>query len=317
MRSPVPESSRRRAASLLAMPMLGLVMSTWGCRHVPEPITDRDPVILEDVDLESTWRRFQTAQSDRLDGLSRWTSAGTATLRFVDGDGERRVEQVDLRLWRETPARAAIRLSKVGNAFILAGWNGPRWWFLDETGDEAVLRIHEQGGAAGVGAEGLLSPPVLLVMLGLFPFPEAMPDSLVPLAVDDQGLVESVGFGLEAIDWSSGADAGFAVPGRVVVEVGRDAAGPRQVRWFDEQGRVLLEANLDRAESVETRGRAPGAWPRLPHRIVVSRPDEDQVVVTLDRPLAGGEISSRLFDLEALRRRHPDAIVESMVGGGS
>ena len=70
-----------------------------------------------------------------------------------------------------------------------------------------------------------------------------------------------------------------------------------------------MHATLARFDSVEGRGRPPGDWGTMPGRIELSR-GEDVMVITLDRPLAGGEISANLFDLEAQIRRSQPAVVK-------
>jgi hypothetical protein len=277
------------AACLLAM-LSGCVPPT----HRPSP----DPVVAEvDFDRDAVWAEVRQTQADRLDALGGFSSA--ATIRFTDAGGAARAEQVELRVWRIAPARAAVRLSKVGASFLLAGWNADRWWVLDESGDEKVLRVRRLAGVRPEnGVEAMLAPPVFLALMGLLPWPDAAPEVLDAIRVDDEGRVVGVRFELPQVAWPTTDGPDLAIPGRMQVEVDRFGHGPSRIRLLAADGEVLIESALSRQESVETRGLPPGAWPTLPHRVHVRRWNGDEISISLDVPLAGGEISDRLFDLE-------------------
>lgn len=314
-------AARTVTGMVLAATLAGLL--AVGCAGPGTPVVDEQVVA---IDADSAWAAVRTAQADRLDAMAVFSSAGDATIRFTDADGRRRTEQVDLRLWRVAPTQAAVRLSKVGNAFLLAGWNDDRWWLLDETGDRPVLGIHGFDAAGeGDGVAALLSPPTLLAMLGLMAWPASPPASLRGIDLDADGRPDGFEFELDRLDWvedgtEAGAEAGaedggaaIVLPGRMVVRVLRPSDGPVGVELQDAAGRVVLASRLERFEPVETRGRPPGAWPSVSHRMRATRSNGDEIVVRLDGPLAGGKVSRRLFDLEAIRARVPDAIIEDMV----
>lgn len=297
---------------MLAATLAGMMAA--GCAGPGSPAVEEQAVAIE---ADSAWAAIRSAQADRLDALAILSSAGDATIRFTDADGRRRTEQVDLRLWRVAPTQAAVRLSKVGNAFLLAGWNDDRWWLLDETGDRPVLSIRGFDAAGeGDGAAGLLSPPTLLAMLGLMAWPASPPPSLRGIDLDADGRPDGFEFELDHLDWSDSANVpggeAIVLPGRMVVRLLRPSEGPVAIQLQDPDGRVVLASRLERFEPVETRGRPPGAWPSVSHRMRATRPNGDEIVVRLDGPLAGGTVSRRLFDLEAIRSRVPDAIVEDM-----
>lgn len=288
-----------------------MLLVSAGCT-TPRSRPAEDARILEvEFDPSEVWSSVRQAQSTRLAALATFSSAGTTTIRFTDEVEQVRTEQVELRVWRVSPDRAAIRLSKVGAAFLLAGWNGPRWWVLDESSDTTMLRVRGLDGVRpGQGAEALLAPPVLLAMIGLLPWPAEVPEGMEAIRTDDEGRVVGVRFELPRIAWPTSDGDDLTIPGRMQVEIDRFEQGPRRVRILDHGGVVLIESELGRMESVETRGLAPGAWPILPHRVKVRRWNGDEISVGLDVPLAGGEVSDRLFDLELLRSRHADAIVD-------
>ncbi len=303
-RPTVPLPARLAALAILAV-------ASVGCSG--RAVRTGDEVVGTSItgDRDEIWSKVRAAQSTRLEALATFSSAGTSVARFNDAAGERRTEQVELRMWRVAPDRAAVRLSKVGTSFLLAGWNGPRWWALDESGERPVLRIDRLGGVTiADDPESLVSPPMLLAAIGLLPWPEATPERLEAIATDDDGRVVGVRFELPQVVWPTPGGLDLSIPGRMVVDIGRFDEGPRRIRWLDLDGDVMLDVRLDRLESVETRGRPPGGWPVLPHRAVITLRNGEETSVSLDRPLAGGEVSSRLFDLDVLRQRHPNAIVD-------
>ena len=139
--------------------MLGSLVVLGGCEHGGSKI--EDDWTRGNPEIPGTgeyWEVISRAQSERLEALSVFSSAGTVTLRWTDADGSH-VEQADHRLWKSSADRAAIRLSKVGSSLFLAGWNGDRWWVFDETGDESVLRIRRLNAAEGLGGAGHCNAP--------------------------------------------------------------------------------------------------------------------------------------------------------------
>ena len=297
---------RRRLATTTAFVALLLGV---GCR--PADSTDRSDWtrgIPVEAGTPADWREVESTQARRVAALSRFSSAGTLTLRWSDEDGDH-TEQADHRLWRIAPQQAAVRVSKVGSSLLLAGWNGERWWVLDETGEQRILRIHGWDGVESrTGADGLLSPPVLLAMLGLAVFPEEMPEDFLRAGGRSR-------FTMSPIAWGRGDDA-FVLPGSLVVEIEEPADGPVRLELRDDESRLVASARLERCLPVETLGRPPGAWPQLPHRIRISRPTGDSMVVSFDGPLAQGRISERLFDLDAIIERSAPDLVERLPSGG-
>ena len=252
------------------------------------------------------WEMISRAQSERLEALSIFSSAGTVTLRWTDADGSH-VEQADHRLWRSSADRAAIRLSKVGSSLLLAGWNGDRWWVFDETGDESVLRIRRLNAAEGLGgADGLLSPPALLAMIGFLPWPAEPP-------ADFQTAGARSRFTVDPIRWEVG-DRVLELPGSLVVELMDPTDGPTRLQLRGADGRLVATATHEGLLPVETMGRPPGAWPDLPRRVRIVHSPEDQMVISFDGPLAQGRVSERLFDVESLIERSRPDVIERSVG---
>lgn len=307
-----PRLRGRGAGPVLAAVLVAALM---GCTPTSSS-RDADDAVSLDIDIAATWETIRDAQADRLETLATFTSSADATFRFTDENGDARTEQVDLRVWRVAPAQAAVRLSKLGSSFSLSGWNGDRWWRLDESGKTPVLLIDRVVRDFESLRIDPLTPPVLFAMFGLAPWPEAPPVSLRARGSNPDDGPDSIHFELDRIVWSAD-DGDRVLPIRIRVEIRRPSDGPVRIELLDPAGdRPFAVAELDRPDPVETLGRAPGAWPMLPHRIRIVYSDFE-MVIRFDRPLAGGEVSPRLFDLEAVRRRVPDAIVEDRSGGGS
>ena len=311
----IPGFSASRSMSLV---LAVAALAGTGCvpkAASPPRIGEAPAAVAIEPDVAAVWAELRSAQAGRLAALGTFSSAGDAVIRYTDEDGDRRTEQVDLRLWRVAPVQAAVRLSKVGSSFLLAGWNDARWWLLDESGDTPVLQIRRLGAStAGEGAAALLSPPTFLAMLGLVPWPTTPPASLRAFGTTPEGEPDGLVFELDQLVWRTGDEGEIVLPGTWRFEIRRSLDGPVRVAWLDDLGGVIATSQLERPESVETRGRAPGAWPSLPHRMRVTRRNGDEVVVRLDRPLAGGDVSPRLFDLDVVRRRVPEAIVDDEGG---
>lgn len=279
-----------------------------GCA-VPGEIADRDWTDGRDVrpGTLAEWGPIRDRQADRLAGLSRFSSAGTFIIEFEEEDGRTRTERLNHRLWRVAPDKAALRLSLAGMTGARLGWNGDRWWILDEMPDRPELRVVDLA-TSGPGAQpgnGMMAPPMLMVALGLMPYPEKAPE-------DFEVAGDRARFTLDSTFWQ-GTAGDASSRQRVRVVTGDPLDGPVGIELVDPAGEASVIAVLGRFDSVETLGRPPGAWPNLPHRIeVVSNGTrQGRWVATFDQPLAQGRISERLFDLDALVERSDPIIIES------
>ena len=278
--------------------IVGLVLATLGapvgCRTTdvaPRSEPEPEPVPVSD----ETWLELRAAQVARLERLARLTARGSVLIDVEDESGERRAERAEHRFWREAPERAAVRLSKAGIGLSMTAWNGNRWWVMDESGDDVVLEVH------ALDAEGdhtLLAPPLLVAMAGLSDFPETPPADLVRIG-------ESYRFTIPepVLD-------GRSPRATLEITVADPRDGPTRIVRRS-TGLATIRSVLTRFDSVEGRGRPPGDWASMPGRIEVVRGD-DRLVITLDRPLAGGEMSPRLFDLDAQIERSNPSIVRGL-----
>ena len=85
-----------------------------------------------------------------------------------------------------------------------------------------------------------------------------------------------------------------------------DSSGPRSVELIAFDGSVVAKSVLTRFKPVECRGMPQGAWPILPFRIHMVMPSgtgrNSEATLSLDRPYAGGDVPSRMFDLLELKK---------------
>lgn len=288
---------------LASLALVGL----GGC-SLPGKAVDPDWSLGEDVraGTKDEWGAIRDRQASRLEALSRFSSAGTFILRFEDEEGRSKTERLNHRLWRVAPDKAALRLSVGGMTGARLGWNGDRWWILDETPDRPELRVVDLKAAGPRSNDDgkILSPPSLMAAIGLMPFPQEIPADFVVAG-------DRARFTLDSIRWR-GAEGDVFSGQHVRIVVGDPADGPTRIEFFDVTNGVVATVGLGRFDSVETLGLPPGAWPILAHRIeaVSSRAGQGQWVATFDQPLAQGRISERLFELEALIERSDPLILE-------
>ena len=252
------------------------------------------------------WTVIAEAQARRLDALSTFSGNGSLVIDSKDAQGKSTTDRLNHRLWRIAPDRAALRLSLSGITLGRLGWNGSRWWFLNEGPDRPELTVVDMATPREPVSmeERTLSPPSMMFLIGLMPFPSEAPSDFM-IAGDPAR------FRLEAIRWPS-PDGDLVVGAPHAVVVGTPANGPIGIEVLDEAGQPSGVVSLSRFEPVETLGKPPGAWPNLPNRIVMSSTQEDleRMVITFDGPLAQGRVSERLFDLEALVERVDPVLVE-------
>jgi hypothetical protein len=277
--------------------VMAIVSIFAGCEVVPRTVPDDQGTIRPGSAPE--WARLADTQNQRLGLLDHFTSAGTITIDMRDEQDRMQQEQADHRIWRGGDSKAAIKISKLGSTLVSASWNGPSWWIFDESGDEVTLRIQDVDSSATVlGPDRLLAPPVLMAMIGLVPFPIEAPEDFVSIG-------EGFRFTLGEIAVGDGSER-VVSPGRLEVRIHRSLDGPASIRLFDDSGIEVAMSVLTKVNSVDRIGSPPGAWPRIPYRMEIRRDRGERLVMSLDAPLAGGRISTRLFDLEVqIERSNP------------
>ena len=286
-----------RSHGALALAVLAGVLIFAGCQAVSRTHPEDEGTSRPGSATE--WTELIEVQNQRLGLLDHFTTAGTITIDMRDEQDQMQREQADHRIWRGGVSKAAIKISKIGSTLVSAAWNGPRWWIFDESGDEVTLRVRSVGSSAtDRGPDRLLAPPILMAMIGFVPFPVGAPDDFVSIGGGFR-------FTLREIATGTGTER-VVFPGSLEIRVLRPIDGPASVRLFDDSGIEVARSELTKVDSVDRIGSAPGAWPRVPHRIEIRRDRGERLVMSFDAPLAGGRISDRLFDLEAqIERSNP------------
>ncbi|MCH2161821.1 MAG: hypothetical protein MK085_08105 [Phycisphaerales bacterium] len=261
-----------------------------------------NPVRVAPPEVQRAWSVIRNAQASRLEALDHFATSAQLSLAWRE-DGRDRWEQADARIWWTLPDRMALRLSRVGTRLLMAGWRGDTWWVFDETGDDTTLSIFPLSGR-GQGEDRLLSPPMLLVLTGLLPFPEEPP---ADLALVGEDVFRFTIRGLAADGEGSLRGLGLSA------EVELDARGPRRL-VLRSGDREVARSELDRRTPVERDGSAMGAWPVLPFVVNAVFPGPEghdgRMILSIDRPRAGKEPPARLFDLDGLTRSIEPASVE-------
>ncbi|MBC03971.1 MAG: hypothetical protein CMJ34_11825 [Phycisphaerae bacterium] len=298
-------SRRFRRVLLWCLPGIALGLAS-GCRT--DDAAEADWARGREVrpGTAAEWAVFAEAQAGRLDTLSSFSSNGSLVLDSRDEEGRPTTNRLNHRLWRVAPDKAAVRLSVSGITIGRLGWNGLQWWMLNEDPDPPELMVVDMEASPVVStrAEETMSPPVMLFLIGLIPFPAEPP-------VDFMVAGDRASFTLDSIRWPIG-DGALTAAQRHRIVVGQPARGPIGIEVLDDAEEPLSSITLGRFEPVETLGSPPGAWPDLPHRVeVVSRGAVfDRLVITFDGPLARGRISERLFSLPSLIERVDPVVLD-------
>ena len=228
----------------------------------------------------------------RVGGLKHLWAKGVAELRWKDASGDH-FEQGDLDLRWCAGRGLAASVSKFGERHAWLGSDGVRWWRFSPKATPPALDVGEVApspGRAWSQVDACSSHPALL---GIAP--------LVPA----EGAVPEVRDGLAWIELSSAA-----LPRREGerFEAAFDASTlePRRCRLVDAWGTEQWSVEFADFASVEEAGQAPGAWSRVPRRIVARRGDgSGSLLLVLDARVADAAAVDRpeLYDLGTLRAR--------------
>jgi len=228
----------------------------------------------------------------RVGNLRHLWAKGVAELRWKDASGDH-FEQGDLDLRWCAGRGLAASVSKFGDRHAWIGSDGVRWWRFSPKATPPALDVGEVApspGRAWSQVDACSSHPALL---GIAP--------LVPA----EGAAAEVRDGLAWIELSAAAlprregerfEAAFDVT----------SLEPRRCRLVDAYGTEQWSVEFVDLASVEQAGQAPGAWSRVPRRIVARRGDgSGSLLLVLDVRVADAAAVDRpeLYDLEALRAR--------------
>lgn len=293
------------------------------------PGPDRDTTPAGDargVDAEAlTPQNLIAAHDAEVSRLPFLVSSGIVQVNWRDGEA-RHFEQGDLDLRYRAPREASLRVSKLGEVFLVAGTNDLFWWWYDGFGKPTrfQLRRHRDAKSGATGSErgagtvaeagsDRVEAEALLLLFGLKSLGKAAGwDPLSPTdpterAVRIEPQPESGGVPLRAL---------FA-PSRVQgsaqwVLVGLDL--------LDRDDEAVASVRYDAHRRVERRGVAPGEWPVVATRLRMTIPPREgrsasEWLIELDRPVATSDrIVDRLFDPVVVRTSLRADIEESDEG---
>ena len=301
-------SHGRRTTGLL---LLGFViLSSFGCRLDDGGPADWAEGRTVRPGTAEEWKVIAESQARRLEALSSFSGNGSLVIDSRDDQGSVSTDRLNHRFWRIAPDQAALRLSMSGITLGRLGWNGRRWWMLNEGPDRPELMVVDMQDSPAISqgmTEETMSPPTMLFLIGLMSFPAEAPADF--MIAGDRAC-----FGRDLIRWAS-EDGDVVAEVRHRIVIGNPADGPIGIEILDDAGEPEAVVELGRFEPVETLGKPPGAWPNLPNRIVITSKEGPlaRLAITFDGPLAQGRISERLFDLEALVER----VDPVMIDGGA
>ena len=241
------------------------------------------------------------AERRRVGGLTCLWARGIAEIRWADASGDH-FEQGDLDLRWSAGQGIAASVSKFGDRHAWIGSDGERWWRFAPKAIPSSLDVGPLRPPVGSDRSPVDECSVNPALLGIAPLvPEAravveVRDGLAWVALDASVLPAGEGIRF---------DAGFDPVSLL----------PRRARMLLDDGEVLWSAEYHDFVSVEQPGAPPGAWPKLPRRVVALRGTGGaSLLLVLDRCSidAGATDRPAMYDLGALRERFRPEVVRGM-----
>lgn len=293
------------AVTLLAV----LATAVLGCRSARGPAGG--PAALGPEVGPERVAEILAAYRERVERLERIHVVGTVGVRWPDGEGDWRSEQVSVRLWVDGRLRTAARFL-IGFPETDLFWFGSddeRTWLFDLASEQSSLCVWRHEDPA--------PPPCAEAVVPVIGRPLSTADLLfgaVPLPSDAEDRVRIDPSGLEM----SLVVAGRQEPLRLTWSVPQ--ATLVRVEVLDAGGQPRAVADHSDPAPMAVAGLARPLQPRLATRVRV-RDREERFIATFDFDLEhGGSIESQrwatLFDLPTLRRILRPRIVEDASGAG-
>lgn len=246
------------------------IASLTACK--PKPLTlDQAPK------NPPTRQQLVAAHNDRVARLATTYSDGVIELRWTDDKGKH-FEQGDLEFWQTTENRTALRVSKLGEHLLWLGSDKDRWWLFELINkDDRVLYLGrhdepiERLGALGV------KPLALLDLLGLTAIDAAtVHEADKPPAFDKARgawVIEAAGRG--------GAMRLFFDPATLL---------PKHIEELDAAGKIVAESDLSRYQTVELKGVAVMAQPKMASLIDIRRGADAEAAAEPGKPAFAGQV---------------------------
>ena len=236
----LPRIASHGVTALLAAITLATVS---GCKQ-KQPIVTSQPVAptLAYADLAAV-HNSRVAQLQTLYGY------GVLEVIWFDADGHRHKDQGSLELWLNLPRKTSLRVDAVGEVLLWAGSDERQFWVFDHLGKEKVLRTgsHAPGVDLHNGAFSV-RPLAMIDLMGLTPLPA------------EQAQEPAVTFDSKLDAWVVEAPGGG---GTMRMYFDRKSMLPRHIESLDDTGKVRIQSDLDKYESVKRKGMSPAAFPRM------------------------------------------------------
>lgn len=211
------------------------------------------------------------------------------------------LEQGNIEMWIDLPARTALRVEKLGEVLLWLGSDEHRYWLFDRRNkDERVLYLggHEEliaMGGAGEDSPLTFKPLALIDLMGLSPLPEREnPPPVKQDAKSNAWVVQATGRG-----------------GTMRLHFDRKTFLPSRVEALTDNGEVTLSSSLSRYESVPLPGVGVPGWPKMAELIDITghnqagvneKPGKVRIAINDTTADFDRGVLARLFDLDRLMR---------------
>lgn len=281
------DDRRGRAGRVIGIAIALAATLAGGCESPPAAPGPAEPVERPAGPAPAA-ADLREREAARLGTFRELEAGGVVELTWEDEEGEH-WEQGNVELAVVAPDRTALAVRKVGETFLWLGSDEDQVWLFDLRDDDERIAYVGAAEEAGIdeGVAGVPPPGIFLVLAGLRP----------PSPAGGEVTWDPTENAWALLTREEGATVRrYFEPGTLQ---------PRAVEILGPDGEVRARSDLDLFEAIPVEGAPRGAWPRIPRRIVITRPGAaDRVQIELDAP--EGTLSARKrerqFDLDLLMR---------------
>jgi hypothetical protein len=192
-----------------------------------------------------TYDQVAEAYNARVNPLERLWARMVVRLKFVDGGGVDRSEQVEGHCMWARPSNVFVSFHKAGVDVAMLGSNQERFWWIELGGNKrAFVGTHANATPERVAAAGLRVHPLdLMELMGLTSLPAGREGCAVTWSSDGRSLV-------------------VTLPGRLHLRrmvLDPTTHRPSRIELLGDQGRIEAFADLSLYQPVALRSAGPGA----------------------------------------------------------